>query len=144
MMPRLGTEHWWWDSSSKCSEEHFMIVYCAVLSYILWLMFCLQGSETRQISQYHFLTWPDFGVPEDMEHILTFVKDIRNSIRGTAPVLVHCRWGYYTYLISSLQSSSQLTLHAQLAVLFPQRLCFYRGSVLSVEERGIILAGISL
>lgn len=60
---------------------HISFIFC----------FDLKNSEKRTLAQYHFLTWPDFGVPEEVEHILDFVTEVRKRFRGTAPMLVHCR-----------------------------------------------------
>ena len=56
------------------------------------------GNEdsTRHVQQFHFLAWPDHGVPDYPTDILTFHQCVRNyhSRCGTAnPMVVHCSAG---------------------------------------------------
>lgn len=59
------------------------------------MLMCQQhSSATRRLLLYQFITWPDHGVPEDLESILQFVVEIRKNMRpDTQPVLVHCSAG---------------------------------------------------
>ena len=58
---------------------------------------CLQAqnqSEDRLIYQYHFLKWPDHGVPNDPGCALNFLQEInikQDSLVGAGPIVVHCR-----------------------------------------------------
>ena len=56
------------------------------------------GSDPpRRVVQYHFTSWPDYGVPEYAGPILTFLKHIKanhTSLREKGPLLVHCRYAY--------------------------------------------------
>ncbi|KAK3104544.1 hypothetical protein FSP39_004620 [Pinctada imbricata] len=50
----------------------------------------------RKIYQFHFLTWPDYGVPGDPGVILSFVESVnrqQESIKGAGPIIVHCSAG---------------------------------------------------
>ncbi|KAF3697216.1 Tyrosine-protein phosphatase non-receptor type 1 [Channa argus] len=56
----------------------------------------LSTGETREILQFHYTTWPDFGVPESPASFLNFLFKVResgclNSDQG--PVVVHCSAG---------------------------------------------------
>ncbi|XP_047434894.1 tyrosine-protein phosphatase non-receptor type 1 [Mugil cephalus] len=56
----------------------------------------LSTQETREILQFHYTTWPDFGVPESPASFLNFLFKVResgclNSDQG--PVVVHCSAG---------------------------------------------------
>ena len=56
------------------------------------------GNEdsTRHVQQFHFLAWPDHGVPDYPTDILTFHQCVRNyHSRCTAagPMVVHCSAG---------------------------------------------------
>lgn len=55
----------------------------------------LSTDEARTVTQYHFQTWPDFGVPEESEHFLSFVKRIgrENPATYRSPSVVHCSAG---------------------------------------------------
>lgn len=44
--------------------------------------------------QYHFITWPDYGVPTEAGSVLDFLNVVnakQESIEGAGPVVVHCR-----------------------------------------------------
>ena len=48
----------------------------------------------REITQYHFTDWPDFGVPEDASSMLKFVRRVRSATSPThGPVVIHCSAG---------------------------------------------------
>lgn len=40
------------------------------------LLFSYRGKEERKIFQYHFLVWPDHGVPADPGCVLNFLQDV--------------------------------------------------------------------
>jgi len=43
---------------------------------------CFQGQETRPIVHYHFVSWSDHNVHNDLECLASFVKKIRLNIKG--------------------------------------------------------------
>lgn len=52
--------------------------------------------ESREIIQFHYTTWPDFGVPSSPTAFLDFLKKVQES--GTlnpefGPAVVHCSAG---------------------------------------------------
>ena len=48
----------------------------------------------RVITQYHYLTWPDFGVPEPPQTLVRFVRAFRERVTPEQrPVVVHCSAG---------------------------------------------------
>uniref|UniRef100_T1J5Q6 protein-tyrosine-phosphatase n=1 Tax=Strigamia maritima TaxID=126957 RepID=T1J5Q6_STRMM len=52
------------------------------------------NSETRNISQFHYLTWKDFLAPEHPGGILKFIKRINETYTpDKGPILVHCSAG---------------------------------------------------
>ena len=51
-------------------------------------------STPRSIYHYHFLPWPDYGVPGDPGSVLNFLNIVntkQDSIKEAGPVVVHCR-----------------------------------------------------
>lgn len=57
-------------------------------------------SEKREIINYHFLTWPDHGVPETPETVMQYLQEVRREYlgldlnpRGKAPLIIHCSAG---------------------------------------------------
>lgn len=54
----------------------------------------LQTSETRTVTQFHFLSWPDLNVPLSPKPLLEFRRKVNKCFRGRAsPVVVHCSGG---------------------------------------------------
>lgn len=54
------------------------------------------AGETRTISQFHYTTWPDFGIPSSPNDFLRFLKMVRDSgamDKSVGPVIVHCSAG---------------------------------------------------
>lgn len=55
-----------------------------------------KAEEARKVYQYHFTTWPDYGVPSDPGSVLDFLNVVnskQNSIAKAGPVVVHCSAG---------------------------------------------------
>ncbi|XP_041452819.1 receptor-type tyrosine-protein phosphatase beta-like [Lytechinus variegatus] len=55
-----------------------------------------QGNEIRKLTQYHFMSWPDHGVPDQTITMLDFVRTVREAIRKGAseqPIVAHCSAG---------------------------------------------------
>ena len=49
--------------------------------------------ETRIITQIHYISWPDHGVPSDCSDFLSLVNKVRNiRMDSVDPVVVHCRF----------------------------------------------------
>ena len=47
---------------------------------------------TRKVQQFHFVVWPDFGVPSDAGSMVTFVRAVRSEVlEEHGPMVVHCR-----------------------------------------------------
>lgn len=54
----------------------------------------LQTNETRTVTQFHYITWPDLGVPTSCKALLDFRRKVNKSFRGrSCPILVHCSDG---------------------------------------------------
>ena len=51
-----------------------------------------KGSK-RHIFHYHYIAWPDHGVPEKTNDFIDFIKIINNFNNKTTPLLVHCSAG---------------------------------------------------
>lgn len=56
----------------------------------------LDSGESRDIFHFHYIDWPDFGVPKTPTPFLRFLRDIRRS-GGLdpcyGPAVVHCSAG---------------------------------------------------
>ena len=54
------------------------------------------SAETREVLQFHYTTWPDFGIPSSPNDFLRFLKMVRDSgamAEDVGPVIVHCSAG---------------------------------------------------
>merc|ERR1711970_1571738 len=53
-----------------------------------------QTGETRTVTQFHFLSWPDGSIPTSTKAILEFRRKVNKSYRGrSCPMIVHCSDG---------------------------------------------------
>jgi protein tyrosine phosphatase len=56
----------------------------------------LETEETRMVLHFHYLQWPDFGVPQTPNVFLEYLLAVRGSgvlDSGVGPTLVHCSAG---------------------------------------------------
>ncbi|XP_033126338.1 receptor-type tyrosine-protein phosphatase beta-like [Anneissia japonica] len=52
------------------------------------------SAKTRKVKHFHFLDWPDHGVPETSSPLVNFVKTVRlHILNENTPTLVHCSAG---------------------------------------------------
>eukprot|EP00055_Hartaetosiga_balthica_P000247 m.136065 g.136065 ORF g.136065 m.136065 type:complete len:439 (-) comp10401_c0_seq1:80-1396(-) len=84
--------------------------------------------ETRTISNYHFISWPDHGVPDSPESVMQLVQNFRQEHQGKSasldslpPIVVHCsagcgRTGTIIALDSTLRSLNQYGLYSKIDV----------------------------
>lgn len=53
-----------------------------------------RNGEERQVVQFHYLGWPDHGIPDDPAHIRDLISIVRQTRKNDqAPLLVHCSAG---------------------------------------------------
>ncbi|CAB3370211.1 Hypothetical predicted protein [Cloeon dipterum] len=54
----------------------------------------VKTGETRTVTQFHFLSWPEGGVPHSIKALLEFRRKVNKSYRGrSCPIVVHCSDG---------------------------------------------------
>ncbi|CAI8026225.1 Receptor-type tyrosine-protein phosphatase delta [Geodia barretti] len=55
----------------------------------------VDSEEVRQIHQFHYVSWPDFGVPRHATPVLHFLRRIRDihHYNNSQPMLIHCSAG---------------------------------------------------
>lgn len=54
----------------------------------------VRTGETRTVTQFHFLSWPESGVPASTKALLEFRRKVNKSYRGrSCPIVVHCSDG---------------------------------------------------
>ena len=50
-------------------------------------------NKSLDVVQYHYISWPDHGVPTDTGSVLNFLTRIRrNKNSNSGPMIVHCRY----------------------------------------------------
>ncbi|XP_058458115.1 tyrosine-protein phosphatase non-receptor type 61F isoform X1 [Malaya genurostris] len=56
----------------------------------------LESNKSREVVQFHYTTWPDFGIPSSPVAFLQFLKDVRDSgalDKDVGPPIIHCSAG---------------------------------------------------
>nr|CAG4650756.1 EOG090X01LO [Simocephalus serrulatus] len=54
----------------------------------------VRTGETRTVTQFHFQSWPENGVPSSTKALLEFRRKVNKSYRGrSCPIVVHCSDG---------------------------------------------------
>jgi len=78
-------------TKSTISNSTLSPVYCTGPYLFLVRRGVVQGQKTRRLRHFHYLEWPDNGVPDESS-LLSFVEVVRDHIpvRG-GPIVVHCR-----------------------------------------------------
>lgn len=85
-------------------EVHLVSEHVSSNDYLIRNMYMINRTtgETRTITQFHYLAWPEGGVPESAKSFLQFRRKVHKSYRDlNSPILVHCsdgagRSGTYT------------------------------------------------
>ena len=57
------------------------------------------------MTQYHYTTWPDFGVPSSPSTFLAFLFEIRNAgafSKDVGPSVIHCRFVFISIIVDNL------------------------------------------
>lgn len=76
-----------------------------------------KNSEVRQLTQFHFLAWPDFGVPDEPKELLDMIVQVNKlekeiNTKSSSPTVVHCsagigRTGTYIIINSTMELISE-------------------------------------
>lgn len=56
----------------------------------------MMSGQSREVLQFHYTTWPDFGIPSSPVAFLQFLKQVRDSGAldvDYGPAVVHCSAG---------------------------------------------------
>ncbi|XP_063976230.1 receptor-type tyrosine-protein phosphatase F-like isoform X2 [Diachasmimorpha longicaudata] len=51
------------------------------------------AEETRKVEHLHYTAWPDHGVPQYIQSVVTYLKKILATPLGHGPIVVHCSAG---------------------------------------------------
>ncbi|XP_045352293.1 receptor-type tyrosine-protein phosphatase N2 isoform X5 [Leopardus geoffroyi] len=91
--------HYWPDEGSSLYHvyevnlvsEH---IWCEDFLVRSFYLKNLQTNETRTMTQFHFLSWRDRGVPSSARSLLDFRRKVNKCYRGrSCPIIVHCSDG---------------------------------------------------
>ncbi|XP_029776739.1 receptor-type tyrosine-protein phosphatase N2 [Suricata suricatta] len=91
--------HYWPDEGSNLYHiyevnlvsEH---IWCEDFLVRSFYLKNLQTNETRTVTQFHFLSWCDRGVPSSARSLLDFRRKVNKCYRGrSCPIIVHCSDG---------------------------------------------------
>ncbi|CAH0716299.1 unnamed protein product, partial [Brenthis ino] len=99
--------HWYWPhgigedekfvlSDVKLTVEQISEEDCNYYTTRVFRIFDMVSSESREVVQFHYTTWPDFGVPTSPVAFLEFLKKVRSSgalDSNVGPAVVHCSAG---------------------------------------------------
>lgn len=87
-------------------------------------------NSTREITQLHFISWPDHGVPEIDQVYEDFTLMLKKVDEVNSPIIIHCSAGIgrtgtfisFYNIYKSLQSESSLSIFNIVRKLKEQRL----------------------
>uniref|UniRef100_A0A5S6QN52 Protein-tyrosine-phosphatase n=1 Tax=Trichuris muris TaxID=70415 RepID=A0A5S6QN52_TRIMR len=106
----------------------------------------LTTQETRTVTQFHYLSWPEDGLPVNTKSLLEFRRKVNKSYRSQqSPIIVHCsdgagRTGTYILIDMVLnrinKGVKELDIAASLEHLRDQRMCM----VHSIEQFEFVLS----
>ncbi|XP_077592647.1 receptor-type tyrosine-protein phosphatase N2 [Stigmatopora nigra] len=91
--------HYWPDEGSNVYHfyevnlvsEH---IWCEDFLVRSFYLKNLHTNETRTVTQFHFLSWTDRGVPHSARTLLDFRRKVNKCYRGrSCPIIVHCSDG---------------------------------------------------
>ncbi|XP_042105039.1 receptor-type tyrosine-protein phosphatase N2 isoform X2 [Ovis aries] len=91
--------HYWPDEGSSLYhiyEVHLVSehIWCEDFLVRSFYLKNLQTNETRTVTQFHFLSWYDQGVPSSTRSLLDFRRKVNKCYRGrSCPIIVHCSDG---------------------------------------------------
>lgn len=94
------------DNGGTKFEVHLVSEHVSSSDYLVRNMYIINRKTgvTRTITQFHYLAWPENGVPTNVKNFLQFRRKVNKSYRDPKkPVLVHCsdgsgRSGTYTLI----------------------------------------------
>uniref|UniRef100_A0A2K5QX22 Receptor-type tyrosine-protein phosphatase H n=1 Tax=Cebus imitator TaxID=2715852 RepID=A0A2K5QX22_CEBIM len=98
---RVKCEHYWPLDSQPCTHEHLRVTLESEEVTENWTVRELQllqveEQKTLSVRQFHYLAWPDHGVPSSPDTLLAFWRMLRQWLDQTmegGPPIVHCSAG---------------------------------------------------
>jgi len=87
--PPLGKGIKWGDIGVKMVEEHVKANYTVREFQVIHL----EKRQGHKVQQFHFTTWPDFGVPASSRGLCAMIRAVRKWNNSKAFSLIHCSAG---------------------------------------------------
>ncbi|XP_006789650.2 receptor-type tyrosine-protein phosphatase eta [Neolamprologus brichardi] len=96
---RVKCEQYWSSGTKRC--DNIIVKATSEITLEDWTLrdFDIKNvktAETRAVRQFHFTAWPDHGVPETTELLISFrhlVREHMNQYSRHSPTVVHCSAG---------------------------------------------------
>ncbi|XP_048759020.1 tyrosine-protein phosphatase non-receptor type 7-like [Ostrea edulis] len=90
--------YWTDDTESELDIGPYHITLDAMDQYehytIRYLIVSTKNEEIKRVTQFHFTTWSDNSVPEDLASLICFRNLVRNGLTSSdGPIVVHCSAG---------------------------------------------------
>ncbi|XP_054566052.1 receptor-type tyrosine-protein phosphatase H [Eptesicus fuscus] len=98
---RVKCEHYWPLDAQPCTHGHLQVTLEGEKVMQNWTVRDLklrhtQEQKTLSVRQFHYVAWPDHGVPHSPDPLLAFWKVLRewlDNTPGGGPPIVHCSAG---------------------------------------------------
>uniref|UniRef100_A0A671FM75 Receptor-type tyrosine-protein phosphatase H n=1 Tax=Rhinolophus ferrumequinum TaxID=59479 RepID=A0A671FM75_RHIFE len=98
---RVKCEHYWPLDAQPCTYGHLQVTLEGEKAMENWTIRDLQLWHTQEqkilhVRQFHYVAWPDHGVPHSPDPLLAFWKILRqwlDQTQGGGPPIVHCSAG---------------------------------------------------
>eukprot|EP00051_Salpingoeca_urceolata_P027275 m.480763 g.480763 ORF g.480763 m.480763 type:complete len:590 (+) comp21939_c0_seq1:90-1859(+) len=94
----------YWPNSGALKFGKFTVEHVAEKMHGFYMkrqfQLALPGQQPREVFQYHYIGWPDHGVPQSPDDVLTFLctvkqhtRDLQSGRLPVGPMVVHCSAG---------------------------------------------------
>ncbi|KAF5916925.1 hypothetical protein HPG69_013845, partial [Diceros bicornis minor] len=98
---RVKCEHYWPLDAQPCTHGNLQVTLVGEQVMENWTvrdlkLWHIQEQKTLFVRQFHYMAWPDHGVPHSPDPLLAFWKMLRqwlDQTRGEGPPIVHCSAG---------------------------------------------------
>ncbi|CAH3116195.1 unnamed protein product [Pocillopora meandrina] len=108
-------DQYWPDDTSKFGAITVTLHKTETFAdYVIRSLIVTKDSEKRTVQQFHYVTWPDKGVPQHSTALLGFRQKIHARHQATGgPLVVHCsagvgRTGTYIAIDAMLESAEKI------------------------------------
>ncbi|XP_046858702.1 receptor-type tyrosine-protein phosphatase U-like [Xenia sp. Carnegie-2017] len=94
-MGKVKCKKYWPDESNVYGEITVTITETKTFAdYVTRIMVVEKNGEHHEVEQFHYKSWPDYGVPRYPTQLLTFRNHFKLSHKTkSGPVVVHCSAG---------------------------------------------------